>query len=65
MALSRGVWIEQSVWERKNTMQTATDETLQHEAIQLAEAWQNRADALYKNEEKQYQKQIKHLLTHP
>lgn len=46
-------------------MQRATDETLQHEAIQLAEAWQNRADALYKNEEKQYQKQIKHLLNHP
>jgi len=46
-------------------MKTAMDDTLQKEAIQLAEAWQNRADALLKSDEKKYQKQIKHLLTHP
>lgn len=46
-------------------MQTATEEALQNEAIKLAEAWQNRAEALLKHDEKQYQKQIKHLLTHP
>ncbi len=46
-------------------MQTATEETLQREATMLAEAWQNRADELLKQDEKAYQKQIKHLLTHP
>ena len=46
-------------------MQTATEETLQREAILLAEAWQNRADELLKHDEKTYQKQIRHLLTHP
>ncbi len=46
-------------------MKTAMDDSLQNEAIKLAEAWQNRADALLKSEEKQSQKQIKHLLTHP
>ena len=46
-------------------MNPSTDKTLQHEAVKLAEAWQDRAETLYKDEEKQYQKQIKHLLTHP
>ncbi len=41
------------------------DENLQEEAIALAEAWQNRANELMTVEEKNYQKQIRHLLTHP
>jgi len=46
-------------------MKTATENTLRNEAIKLAEAWQNRADELLQKDEKQYQQQIKHLLTHP
>ena len=46
-------------------MNPSAERTLQYEAVELAEAWQNRAEALFKDEEKQYQKQIKHLLTHP
>ena len=46
-------------------MNPSAEKTLQYEAIKLAEAWQNRSEALFKDEEKQYQKQIKHLLTHP
>ena len=41
------------------------DANLQEEAIALAEAWQNRANELMTAEEKAYQKQIRHLLTHP
>ncbi len=46
-------------------MNSTTDETLQREAIELAEAWQNRANELMTAEERAYQGQIKHLLTHP
>jgi len=41
------------------------DESLQREAVLLAEAWQNRANQLLTQEEKRYQKQIRHLLSHP
>jgi RHH-type proline utilization regulon transcriptional repressor/proline dehydrogenase/delta 1-pyrroline-5-carboxylate dehydrogenase len=43
----------------------SNDEDLQHEAVLLAEAWQNRANELLTREEKRYQKQIRHLLTQP
>ncbi len=46
-------------------MNSTIDDTLQTEAIALAEAWQNRANELMTAEEKAYQKQIQHLLTHP
>ena len=46
-------------------MTLATDRTLQREAIELAEAWQNRANELMTAEERGYQGQIQHLLTHP
>ena len=48
-----------------DTMHTATEDKLRSEAIALAEAWQNRAEDLLKRDEKQYQQQIKHLLSHP
>ena len=41
------------------------DDTLKQDAIALAEAWQNRANTLITAEEKRYQKQIRHLLSHP
>ena len=46
-------------------MKPTLAQSLQKDAIELAEAWQNRADELLKKDEKAYQKQIKHLLTHP
>ena len=46
-------------------MNPTAEKILRQKAIELAEAWQNRADTLLKNDEKQYQKQIKYLLTHP
>ena len=46
-------------------MNPSAEKVLRQEAIELAEAWQNRADELLKEDEKQYQTQIKHLLTHP
>ncbi|MFZ7124952.1 MAG: bifunctional proline dehydrogenase/L-glutamate gamma-semialdehyde dehydrogenase [Desulfobacterales bacterium] len=42
-----------------------SDDALKKEAVELARAWQNRANQLMTSEEKSYQKQIKHLLTHP
>ncbi|MBL0715011.1 MAG: bifunctional proline dehydrogenase/L-glutamate gamma-semialdehyde dehydrogenase, partial [Desulfosarcina sp.] len=46
-------------------MNPTADKNLQHDAIALARAWQNRANELLTAEEKAYQKQIQHLLTHP
>ncbi|MDJ0990644.1 MAG: proline dehydrogenase family protein [Desulfobacterales bacterium] len=46
-------------------MSPTVDKHLQEEAIALAEAWQNRANELLTAEEKAYQMQIRHLLTHP
>ena len=42
-----------------------TEKNIQEEAIELAEAWQNRANELMTAEERAYQGQIQHLLTHP
>ena len=46
-------------------MNPTIDKNLQAEAIALARAWQDRANQLLTDEEKQYQKQMHHLLTHP
>lgn len=46
-------------------MNPTTDKALQREAIELAEAWLNRANELMTAEERAYQGQIQHLLTHP
>jgi len=46
-------------------MSLTPDETLIGEAIALAEAWQNRANALLTPEEKTLQKKMARLLTHP
>ncbi|MFH0724919.1 MAG: proline dehydrogenase family protein [Pseudomonadota bacterium] len=46
-------------------MEDTQRETLIRRTIELAEAWQNRANALLTPEEKGIQKQMKRLLTHP
>ena len=46
-------------------MNKELEKTIIREAAELAESWQNRANELMTAEEKAYQKQIQHLLTHP
>jgi RHH-type transcriptional regulator, proline utilization regulon repressor / proline dehydrogenase / delta 1-pyrroline-5-carboxylate dehydrogenase len=46
-------------------MNLVNDPALQKEAADLAQAWLNRSNQLLTAEEKGYQQQIKHLLTHP
>ena len=50
---------------RGERMEHTQQKMIIESAIALAEAWQNRANALLTNEEKAIQKQMKRLLTHP
>lgn len=46
-------------------MENVREQALVTEATELAETWQNRANALLTHEEKGIQRQMKRLLTHP